>query len=174
MVFDFSKKYILENSRVALKPLEKNHVDDLMMINSAELWAYTYIPGYPKELLADYIDIALKKRQQENSYPFIVFDKQKNQYAGSTRFYDIDFTHQTLKIGFTWYGTSFQGSGINKNCKFLLLRFAFEQLGIERVEFYTDANNKRSIAAMKSIGCTEEGVLRSNFNMGEGKKEEAA
>lgn len=68
-----------------------------------------------------------------------------------------------MQLGYTWYGKDFQGTGLNKQCKFLLLEFAFEKLGMERVEFRADNNNARSIAAMKSIGCTVEGVLRSHM-----------
>ena len=97
-----------------------------------------------------------------SEYPFIVFDKNTQQYAGSTRFYDIQVANKTLQLGYTWYGKAFQGTGLNKNCKLLLLQFAFEELGMERVEFRADNNNERSKAAMKSIGCMEEGVLRSH------------
>ncbi|MGB1033251.1 MAG: GNAT family N-acetyltransferase, partial [Flavobacteriales bacterium] len=61
-----------------------------------------------------------------------------------------------------WIGKKFQGTGLNKNCKFLLLEQAFEQMNMQRVEFRADNNNQLSIAAMKSLGCIEEGVLRSN------------
>ncbi len=79
------------------------------------------------------------------------------------RFYDINVPFKTLQLGYTWYGKKFQGTGLNKHCKYLLLSFAFETLGMERVEFRADNNNERSIAAMKSIGCKVEGVLRSNM-----------
>ncbi len=62
----------------------------------------------------------------------------------------------------TVFGSKFQGTGLNKHCKFLLLAFAFEKMGMERVEFRADNDNERSIAAMKSIGCKAEGILRSN------------
>jgi RimJ/RimL family protein N-acetyltransferase len=66
-------------------------------------------------------------------------------------------------LGYTWYGEKFRGTGLNKHCKFLMLRFAFETLDAIRVEFRADARNERSIAAMKSIGCIPEGILRSNM-----------
>ncbi len=67
-----------------------------------------------------------------------------------------------LQLGYTWYGGAYQGTGLNKHCKYLLLQFIFETMQAERLEFRADNNNARSIAAMKSIGCTVEGVLRSN------------
>jgi RimJ/RimL family protein N-acetyltransferase len=67
-----------------------------------------------------------------------------------------------LQLGYTWYGKAFWGTGLNKHCKYLLLQFAFEQLGVLRVEFRADNNNARSKAAMQSIGCKVEGILRSH------------
>ena len=71
-------------------------------------------------------------------------------------------------MGYTWYGKKFHGTGLNKHCKFLLLQFAFEALQLERVEFRADNRNERSIAAMKSIGCKVDGILRNNMPTAEG------
>ena len=128
-------------------------------------------PANGLENLKKYISLALEERKKKTSYPFIVFDKRTNQYAGSTRFYDFQEHHQTTQLGYTWYGKDFQGTGLNKNCKFLMLQFAFEALDLERVEFRADAKNERSIAAMKSIGCKEEGILRSNCASPSGRRD---
>jgi N-acetyltransferase len=112
--------------------------------------------------MRDYITAALDGRAKGLEYAFIVFDKRTQQYAGSTRFYDIQMHNKSMQLGYTWYGKGFQGTGLNKNCKLLLLQFAFETLGLERVEFRADNNNETSKAAMLSIGCVEEGVLRSH------------
>ena len=96
-------------------------------------------------------------------YAFTVFDKIKNRYAGSTRFYDIQNQHKMIQLGYTWYGKDFQGTGLNKNCKYLLLQFAFEEVGMNRVEFRADNNNEKSKAAMLSIGCVQEGILRNHL-----------
>ena len=78
-----------------------------------------------------------------------------------------------MLLGFTWYGKSFQGTGLNKACKYLLLDFAFDQLLYERIEFRADLNNKRSINAMKSIGCKEEGILRSESFRPDGSRRDS-
>lgn len=109
-----------------------------------------------------YIDTALEERKQQRAFPFAVFDKRRQEYAGSTRFYDFQKRHNAVQQGYTWYAKEFQGTGLNKNIKFLMLEFAFETLEMERVEFRADSRNERSIAAMKSISCTVEGILRSN------------
>jgi len=164
MKFKTSKDYILENERVLLRPLQPDDITHLLpfALNEPELWTYSITPGNGEENMKLYLKMAIDKRTIGDSYPFLVFDKKTNAYAGSTRFYDIQPAHNTLQLGYTWYGANYQGTGLNKNCKFLLLEFAFEALKVERVEFRADAKNARSIAAMKSIGCTEEGILRSN------------
>lgn len=161
---NFNEKYILENDRVLLRPLEEDDFQNLLpfSLNEPEIWQYSLIRADGKDNLQNYIALARKARNEEREYPFIVFDKLKNQYAGVTRLYDIQPKNKTLQIGYTWYGKDFQGTGLNKHCKYLLLEFAFEKLDVKRIEFRADAQNQRSIQAMKSLGCTEEGILRSH------------
>lgn|SRR5690242_3096698 len=163
--FDTTKEYNLEDERALLRPLKLEDYENLFpfSMHEPELWKYSLITAAGETNLANYIDIALEARTARKEYPFIVFDKLKNKYAGSTRFYDINAAFKTLQLGYTWYGKEFQGTGLNKHCKFLLLSFAFEDLGMERVEFRADNNNDKSVAAMKSIGCTVEGVLRNHM-----------
>ena len=163
-MFNCQQEYILENDVVLLRPLCEDDFQHLVCfsINEPDLWYYSLVPADSEDKLSTYIQSALKARTEGKEYPFIVFDKRTGKYAGSTRFYDIQLQHKTLQLGYTWYGKTFQGTGLNKNTKFLLLQFAFETIGVERVEFRADHNNKRSINAMKAIGCIEEGVLRSN------------
>jgi RimJ/RimL family protein N-acetyltransferase len=160
----FNNDIILENDTVLLRALVKSDFEHLLhfAINEPDLWQYSLVPANGKEQLKKYIDKALINKKKKTSYPFIVFDKRHNQFAGSTRFYDIQEHHNTTQLGYTWYGKQFQGTGLNKHCKYLLLQFAFESLGVDRVEFRADNKNERSIAAMKSIGCKVEGVLRQN------------
>lgn len=163
--FKFLDNVILEDDLVLLRPLQETDVENLLeiSINEPETWKYSLVGADGKENLINYIQLAIKARENQKEFPFIVFDKKSQKYAGSTRFYDMNLEFRTLQLGFTWYGSAFRGTGLNKHCKFLLLQFAFETLEMERVEFRADNNNERSIAAMKSIGCKVEGVLRSHM-----------
>ncbi|WP_369752349.1 GNAT family N-acetyltransferase [Flavobacterium sp. WC2409] len=165
MSLNFSQQVILENNHVLLRSLQESDLENLLefAINEPTTWEYSLIRADGKENMLNYIQLAVKGRENKNQFPFIVFDKKSGKYAGSTRFYDINLDFKTLQLGYTWYGEQFRGTGLNKQCKFLLLQFAFETLGMERVEFRADNNNKRSIAAMKSIGCKEEGILRNHM-----------
>ena len=163
-MMNFNEEYILENDKVILTPLKRDDFDNLVHFatNEPELWQYSLIQANSPEKMKINIEKAIEGRISKNTYAFIVYDKRTNQYAGSTRFYDIQIENASLQLGFTWYGKEFQGTGINKKCKYLLLEFAFDTLKMERVEFRADNENQRSINAMKSIGCVVEGVLRSN------------
>ncbi len=170
MNLDFTEKYILENDFVLLRPLELKDKEVLMEfgINEPEIWRFNVNGGNGKENFEKYFDTAIKQFGDKNQYPFIVFDKRNNQYAGMTRFYEISNEFKRLDIGFTWYGKKFQGTGLNKNCKYLLLEFAFDKLGMIRVGFGANSKNERSINAMKSIGCKVEGILRQYSRDGDG------
>lgn len=167
---DFTSDYILENANVLLRPLRLSDLVNLMKfsIEEPDLWKYSLQTGAGAANMQQYIKTAELGRGQQKEYAFIVFDKNRKEFAGSTRFYDIQPAFSTLQLGYTWYGKDHQGTGLNKNCKYLLLQFAFEKWNMERVEFRADNDNERSIAAMKSIGCTVEGILRSHMPKPEG------
>lgn len=173
--FNPQSEYVLEDERVLLRPLRIDDLPNLLpfSLNEPETWTYSSVTGAGEENMKALIQQALNWRAEGHHYPFIVFDKQANAYAGITRFYDIQPANQMLQLGYTWYGKDFRGTGLNKHCKFLLFEFAFETLGMERVEFRADARNARSIAAMKSIGCKPEGIIRSHMPLREGGRRDS-
>ena len=173
--FDFTKDYVLEDERVILRPITISDAEQLVQYvqNEPELWQFSLVAIQKPEDLKGYIETAIQGRNDKNSYPFIVFDKLSNTYVGSTRFYDIQLGFETTQLGYTWYSKKVWGTGLNQHCKYLLLQFAFEKMNFKRVEFRADNNNKRSIAAMQKIGCTVEGVLRSNLPKPDGSRRDS-
>lgn len=173
--FDLTKDYRLEDDCVLLRPLSEEDCKNLLpfALHEPEIWKFSLVKVAGEENLKNYIHAALEARLAGKEYPFVVYDKRTQEFAGSTRFYDIQVSQKTLQLGYTWYGNNFQGTGLNRHCKYLLLQFAFEQIGMERVEFRADNNNARSIAAMKSIGCTVEGILRSNTIKADGNRRDS-
>ena len=175
MKINFNYDYYLENDFVILEPLQKSHFNDLLKfsVNEPELWTYSLIKADSKLNLKNYLNLALKGRDSQKEYPFIIYDKINKCFAGSSRFYDIQIENSNLQLGYTWYGKQFQRTGINRHCKFLLLDFAFKILNVQRVEFRADNENKKSIDAMTNIGCTKEGVLRSNSPKPDGSRRDS-
>lgn len=159
----FNEDIILENDRAKLTPLKKEDIDQLEKIAyEPTLWKLGLSNLKDRNDLEKYIDVALHEKDVETSYPFLIFDKQTNSVAGSTRYGNISLPNKRLEIGWTWMHPGFQGTGLNKACKFLLLQYAFETLHLNRVEFKTDVLNKQSQKAMRKIGANEEGIFRKH------------
>lgn len=170
MNFPFSENIILENKVALLTPINKTDVDNLLPVatKDKDLLQFSPVPIYTKDLLQKYIDKAVENRLNKSRYSFTVFDKTQNAYAGSTSFLNISDADDRLEIGATWYGKIFQRTGLNRNCKYLLLEYAFEKLGAERIEFKTDERNVASRKAIEKTGAQLEGILRRHTLMYDG------
>ena len=117
-----------------------------------------------------YIGRALKGAAEGTVMPFAVTLTADGTVIGSTRFWKIDRDNRKLEIGHTWYAGRWQRTGANTEAKWLLLRHAFEDLQCVRVQFTTDVLNERSRAAILRLGATEEGVIRHERIMPNGRK----
>jgi RimJ/RimL family protein N-acetyltransferase len=170
MNFPFDEEIILENNFTILRPINKTDIYSLLPVatKDKDLLQFSPAPIYTKDLLQKYIDKAVENRLNKNRYTFIVFDKTQNAYAGSTSFLNISNPDDRLEIGATWYGKNFQGTGLNRNCKYLLMEFAFDKLDAERIEFKTDERNLASRKAIEKIGGQLEGILRQHTLMYDG------
>ncbi|MEO6254037.1 MAG: GNAT family protein [Ferruginibacter sp.] len=160
----FDQDIILEDERARLEPLIPQHFEALKAIalSNSDIWKFTLANITDDSSFAAYFDTALKEKENKTAYPFAMFDKKENRYVGCTRFANISFRDKRLEIGWTWIDPLLQGSGINKHNKSLMLQFAFETLGLNRVELKTAGTNLKSQRAMEKIGAIREGVLRKH------------
>jgi RimJ/RimL family protein N-acetyltransferase len=165
--FDFHQNLLLEDSRVLLRPLVREDDDVLAPIALADKDILRFSPRqiHTPELLQQYIQDALHGKASAVRYPFIIFDKSTQEYAGSTSICAVSNFDKRLEIGYTWYGKKFQRTGLNRHCKWLLLNYAFDTLQFERVEFKIDERNTISQTAVHRLGATKEGILRSHTVM---------
>lgn len=158
----FSREISLENDRVKLVPFDVKYKEDLHRIIFDEEVYYT-IECRTEADFEKYVRETCRQRKLGKSYPFIIIDKRTNEAAGSTRYGHIQFDNMRLEIGWTWYGKEYRGTGLNKACKFELLKYAFEQMQFRRVQFSADVLNLRSQKAISKLGATQEGVFRANY-----------
>lgn len=172
-MIQFPENLVLENERVLLRSLQPQDLEFLKPFaeHEPEIWTYSLVSAAGVTGMKTYVDFAIEQRHLRKEYPFIVFDKKAKAFAGSTRFYNIQLAFSTTILGYTWYGKKFQRTGLNRHCKLLMLDYAFEQWGMERVEFQADLRNEKSIQAMKDIGCTVEGIMRSTFPVHGGRRD---
>jgi RimJ/RimL family protein N-acetyltransferase len=166
----FVDNITLKGQHAMLEPLALAHENDIRLaIADGELWKlwFTTIPG-PDGVRA-YIEQLLSQREQGLVFPFAIRDNASGRIVGCTRYMNIDARNRRIEIGGTWYAQSMQRTGINTECKLLLLAHAFEQLDCIAVELRTDWFNKRSQAAIERLGAKRDGVLRNHMVMPDGR-----
>lgn len=151
----------LEGERVKLVPLDSDHFADLIRIAKDDrIWEFISINGADEQILLAHLRSAVLKRATGEQYPFTVIDKLTGNIIGSTLFHNIYQQHRKLEIGWTWYAPAYWRTGYNRECKLLLMSYAFETLRCVRVQLQTDANNQRSRTAIEGIGGKLEGLMR--------------
>ncbi|HAQ08362.1 MAG TPA: GNAT family N-acetyltransferase [Bacillus bacterium] len=160
---------MIDGDAISLLPLELDQLEDLWKAaDSKEIWEFTSSRIDSKDEMMLTIEKAIAERDKGNQIPFAVFDKEKGRIIGSTRFLEISDIHKTLEIGWTWYHPEYWRTRVNTETKFLLLKYAFEEMGNNRIQFCTDLRNVRSQKAIARIGAKKEGTLRKHRVIADG------
>lgn len=161
----------LTGHTIELRPLQQEHAQGLLdAAADGQLWnmKLTVVPG--PETIGGYIATALDGRAAGTVMPFVIVRRDTGAIVGSTRFWKIDRVNRKLEIGHTWLGESVQRSAVNTEAKYLLLSHAFEAMQCVRVQFTTDELNEKSRAAILRIGAQQEGIVRHERIMPDGRK----
>ena len=144
-----------------LEPLTLDHAPAMLEVAQDEsIWDFFAVPA-PTRLdeAAHWIEGRLADHSTGLRLPFAVICQADGKFAGSTGYSNINRPHRTLEIA-SWYGVAYQRTGINTECKYLLLKHAFEDLGALRVGLTVDVNNSRSRRAVERLGAVQEGIIR--------------
>ena len=167
----FADDSVLENKLARLEPLQESHRELLWPVaQDTDLWTWVPMPVQNREDWDAYFSLAMDLKAKHQRYPFLITDPATGRAAGSTSYGNFSIPDRRVEIGWTWLGPDFRGSGMNRACKFLLLSFAFEKMDMLRVELKTDVRNARSRAAIRKLGATEEGILRSHMSLADGNR----
>jgi len=156
---------VLEGKHVRLSPMTLEHVPMLAEIGvNQKIWDFMVYSSMETEKdMMNWVSDILKRAELGTDLPFVVTHLSSGRIAGATRYLNIFPNDRGLEIGGTWYGTDFQRTAVNSECKYLLLKHAFETLGCIRVQLKTDLRNERSQKAIERIGAKREGVLRNHM-----------
>ncbi len=166
---EFTQPITLTGRHATLEPLSHDHHDDLVgATQDGEVWKlwYTSVPS-PETMHAE-IDRRLGLQQAGDMLPFAVRSQASGKVVGMTTFLNINADFRHVEIGATWYATSAQRTLINTECKFMLLRYAFETLNCIAVEFRTGFFNQASRRAIERLGAKQDGILRSHQRYADG------
>jgi N-acetyltransferase len=161
---------VLYGEHVRLEPLDHRHAEQLFAAaQDDEIWRYMPVPRPGSEAdMIHVIEKAWKAASSGDELPFAIIEDKTDQAIGSTRFLEIRRPDRGLEIGWTWLATRAQRTAVNSECKFLLLKHCFEELGALRVQLKTDGRNTRSQVAIERLGAVREGVLRRHRLMWDG------
>ncbi len=153
----------LDGNLVKLLPLSESFKPQVLEAASdGDLWELWYTSVPSKDNLDMYVDFALEQESEGLALPFVVIEKSSGKVVGSTRYCSVDAPNRRVEIGYTWYSKSVQRTGINTECKYLLLGHAFEQLNAIAVEFKTNFFNFPSRNAILRLGAKQDGVIRNH------------
>lgn len=157
---------VLETNKVLLRPISKNDFDDLRQLAlEEEMWKYFPLNLADQKHFEKWMDAAFAERLGGTRIPFTIVKKETAEIAGSMSLMNISYHDLRTEIGSSWLGKNFRSTDINRHSKFAMMRYAFEELNFERVEFKTDVMNERAKQGLRKIGGKEEGILRSHMTM---------
>jgi RimJ/RimL family protein N-acetyltransferase len=156
---------LLSGKYIRLEPLSETHIVNLTSAaKDPTIWQFMLYGNIETEMdMRAWVKMLLEKQEQGTDLPFAVIFNETEKAIGATRYLEIRPEHRSLEIGGTWYSPDFQRTPVNTECKYLLLRHAFEILGCIRVQFKTDSRNVRSQRALERIGAVKEGILRHHM-----------
>jgi RimJ/RimL family protein N-acetyltransferase len=159
----------LTGKLVRLEPLSHAHAEELLEAGQhEEIWTYMSAVLRTREDVDKFISQALEAQQAGTELPFAIIDRRTQKAIGSTRFLNISRKDKGLEIGWTWLTPAVWKTAVNTECKWLLLKHCFEELGCIRVQLKTDARNLNSQRAIARIGGVREGVLRNHMIVRDG------
>lgn len=154
---------MLEGNVIRLIPLEMEHKDELYeALKSPEVWKYTWREVKTPEDIEDILTAAVQNQKAGVQIPFVMKEKATGKVIGTTRIGDIDTANRNVEIGWTWLSPAYWRTGVNTECKFLLLQYCFEELKAIRVQFSVSGKNERSQKAVERIGAVKEGTFRKH------------
>jgi RimJ/RimL family protein N-acetyltransferase len=161
----------LQGRHVRLEPLNESHISGLTEIGAGQdFWDFMlYGRMETQDDMRNWVLDIMSRAEKGTDLPFVVIHLDSGKVAGATRYLNIMPKDRGLEIGGTWYGTDYQRTPVNTECKYLLLMHAFEKLGCIRVQLKTDLRNLRSQKAIERIGAKREGILRNHMILPSGR-----
>lgn len=160
----------LFGKHIRLEPMTEEHIPALVGAGRDEsIWRYMVYGDLTTENgMRTWVMDMLSRQTTRTDLCFVVIHQSSNDLVGATRYLEMRPEHRSLEIGGTWYAPEYQRTVVNTECKYLLLKYAFEKLGCIRVQFKADARNERSVRAIERLGAQREGQLRKHYILPDG------
>jgi ribosomal-protein-serine acetyltransferase len=159
----------LSDSVVTLRPLEPADRDAMyaaVMESIAEVspWLPWCHPAYAPGETAAFIESTIQAWANQSQFTFGIFESADGVYSGSISLNHIVRQNRYGNIGY-WVRTSRARRGLASRAVRLVARFAFETVGLTRVEIAAIPENLASRRVAEKAGATLETVIRNRIVM---------
>ena len=157
----------LQTGKVLLRPIEEKDYESFLQLAQmdADMWQYFSLNLGDPAQLQNWMEMAFADKLSNTRRAFTIIDKETGLIAGSSSLGNISIYDLRAEIGWSWLGKNFRSTGINRHAKYAMMKYAFDELGFERIEFKTDVLNERARQGLRKVGGIEEGILRSHMKM---------
>ncbi|MEU7044505.1 GNAT family N-acetyltransferase [Streptomyces varsoviensis] len=158
----------LTTDRLVLRPLR---LDDAAAVHAAcqepDIPRWTSVPSpYAREDAEEFIGRASPAGWQDDStYTLGVFTADEGALVGTmalVRLAQLPAPGHQAEIGY-WTAKEQRGRGYTVEAAREMIRWAFEDLGVERLEWHAEAGNEGSRAVALKAGFQMEGTFRSKL-----------
>ena len=125
-------------------------------------WAYD---NYSLSDSRDFIRITRARWQEGSLFAFAITDANSGLILGGCSLSHIHPVYHLCNLGY-WVRSSKRGNGIARRATLLAARYAFEVVGLVRVEIVIAPENHASIRVAENVGAHYEGILRNRMVVG--------
>jgi ribosomal-protein-alanine N-acetyltransferase len=154
---------VLSGTKVVLRELrESDAASLLLMLTTEEVARFISPPPTTVEGFEQFIAWTHRKRSEGNYACFAVVPEGLETAIGIFQVRALEPGFGTAEWGFA-LGSPFWGTGVFQQGAALTLGFAFDQIGVQRLEARSMADNARGNGALRKVGAVQEGVLRQSF-----------
>ena len=156
----------LETQKVLLRPIAETDMEAFhQLAQDEDMWQYFSLNLADEKQLKTWMNMAFHEIQMNTRRAFTIIEKSSGTIAGSMSMGNISLHDLRLEIGWSWLGKAFRSTGMNRHSKYAMMKYGFEEMHFERIEFKTDVLNQRARKGLENIGGKEEGILRSHMTM---------
>lgn len=152
----------LETPRLLLQPLQPDHAEALHRLAADRAIADTMV-SIPHPLRRETVDAWIARASEDfarrAAASFATIRREDEQLVGYVALRHIDAEHELAEISF-WTGRPFWGLGYTSEAGRRLVRYGFDNLGINRIYAYHMVRNPASGRVCEKLGMQPEGVLR--------------
>jgi RimJ/RimL family protein N-acetyltransferase len=154
---------VLSGKRVTLRELRASDAPSLFaMLTTEEVSRFISPPPTTVEGFERFIAWTQRQRSAGKYACFAVTLAGTDTAIGIFQLRELDPGFGTAEWGFA-IGSPYWGTGAFKEGAELMVSFAFETVGIHRLEARAAVRNGRGNGALRKVGAVQEGVLRKSF-----------